>query len=285
MASNYLDLLQKSAYERQSIVCFGLDPDLQMMPSSLMQPREERIAYFFSQIIDAALEAQPSISAIKPNYAYFAQYGFDGLRALKTIIERYKGKIPIILDAKRGDIGKSSEAYAKEAFDFWNADAVTLSPYMGYDSLLPFIERCKQGKGAYVLARTSNPGAADFQSLLSENNRPIFLEVTNRLARWHVDGLGAVVGATAPDELESVLWAFYDSGKRVPLLIPGVGSQGASAGETARIIKSIWKESLPLHRINSSSAIAYAFKKSENEDFVSAALEEIKRMNMEIGKI
>jgi len=281
----YLELLAESAKERQSIACFGLDPDISQLPPSLLQPREEKIAYFFTQIIDAALEQSPSIGAIKPNYAYFAQYGFDGLRALKSIIGKYKGKLPIILDAKRGDIGKSSEAYAKEAFDFWNADAVTISPYMGHDSIQPFLERCKAGKGAYALVRTSNAGAADFQSIISERGKPVFLEVAQKLERWHTDGLGAVVGATALGELEQVLWVFYDAGKRCPLLIPGVGAQGASAADVASLICSIWKESMPLHRINSSSAIAYAYRKKASDDFVGAALGEIARLNAQIGKI
>lgn len=283
--ANYLDLLSDSTRERQSIVCFGIDPDLQQMPSSLMQPREEKITYFFSQIIDAALAQSPSISAIKPNYAYFAQYGFDGLRAMKTIIDKYKGKLPIILDAKRGDIGKSSEAYAKEAFDFWNADAVTVSPYMGYDSVSPFLERCKAGKGAYILCRTSNPGAADFQSLIAEDGRQLFMEVAQKMHKWHTNGMGAVMGAAALDELESVMWIFYDSKKQLPLLIPGVGAQGGTAAETAKLLRTVWSESMQLHRINSSSAIAYAYKKAGSDDFVGSALAEIRKINSEIGKV
>lgn len=282
--ASYLQLLRDSARERSSIVCFGLDPDLSQMPHSSL-PREERIVQFFSEIIEAALQQSPSISALKPNYAYFAQYGFDGLRALKTLIDKYKGKLPIILDAKRGDIGKSSEAYAKEAFDFWNADAVTVSPYMGYDSLLPFLNRCKEGRGAYVLCRTSNEGAKDFQSLNTDSGKQLFMEVAAKMEKWHVDGMGAVVGAAALEELEAVLWFFYDSKKQLPLLVPGVGAQGASAADTAKLLRSVWSESLPLHRINSSSAIAYAYKKAGTDDFAGAALEEIARMNKEIGKI
>jgi orotidine-5'-phosphate decarboxylase len=282
--ASYLEFLRASARERASIACFGLDPDLQQMPHSTLG-REERIVRFFSEIIDAALQQPSSISALKPNYAYFAQYGFDGLRALQSLIQLYKGKLPIILDAKRGDIGKSSEAYAKECFDFWGADALTASPYMGYDSLSPFLSRCKEGKGVYVLCRTSNAGAADFQSLNIDTGKQLFSEVAGKLHKWHVAGMGAVMGATAPDELESFLWIFYDSKKEIPLLIPGVGAQGASAAETAKLLRSVWSEALPLHRINSSSAIAYAHKKKGTDDFVGAALEEIKRMNSEIGAI
>jgi orotidine-5'-phosphate decarboxylase len=254
------------------------------MPHSTLG-REERIVQFFSGIIDAALVQSPSVSALKPNYAYFAQYGFDGLRAMQALIARYKGKLPIILDAKRGDIGKSSEAYAKECFDFWNADALTVSPYMGHDSLTPFFERCKAGKGVYVLCRTSNAGASDFQSALLDSNKQLFMEVASRLEKWHVPGMGAVIGANAPDELESVLWLFYDRKKHFPLLIPGVGAQGGSAAETAKTLRTTWSEDFPLHRINSSSAIAYAYKKKGTDDFVGAALGEIKKMNQEIGKV
>ena len=256
-----------------------------MPASTAMLPREERIVQFYSQIVDAALNEKQSVGALKPNYAYFAQYGFDGLRALKALIERYKGKLPIIFDGKRGDIGKSSEAYAAEAFNFWMADSLTVSPYMGSDSVKPFLERCKDGRGVYVLVRTSNAGAADFQSLNIDNGKQLFMEVAHKLADWHVPGTGAVLGATALDELEQALWIFYDAKKELSLLIPGVGAQGASAAETAKVLRSVWAEAMPLHRINSSSAIAYAYKKAGNEDFIGAALAEIKRMNGEIGKI
>jgi orotidine-5'-phosphate decarboxylase len=282
--ASYLELLRESAHERNSIACFGLDPDLSQMPHSTLG-REERITQFFSEIIDASLSQPQSISALKPNYAYFAQYGFDGLRAMQALIQRYKGKLPIILDAKRGDIGKSSEAYAKECFDFWNADAATVSPYMGFDSVSPFFERCKDGKGVYVLCRTSNAGAADFQSLNIEGGKQLFSEVAAKLYKWHVPGMGAVMGANALDEIESFLWIFYDSKKEVPLLIPGVGAQGASAAETAKLLRTVWSETLALHRINSSSSIAYAYRKAGTDDYVGAALEEIKRMNTEIGRL
>jgi len=280
----YLELLASSAAERQSIVCFGLDPDISQLPGMPAQGSGKKIISFFSQIIDASLAEKSSISALKPNYAYFAQYGFEGLRALKSLIERYSGKLPIILDAKRGDIGKSSAAYAAEAFDFWGADALTVSPYMGHDSLSPFFGRCKQGKGAYVLCRTSNTGAADFQSLPLEGGKPLFAEVARKVCEWHGDGVGMVMGATAPSEIGAVLQPFRGAGKRLPLLVPGVGAQGASARETARALKSAWPDAFSLHRINSSSAIAYAHRKKGTGDFVGAALAEIARMNSEIGR-
>jgi len=267
------------------MVCFGLDPDIMQFPSLPAQGNEGKITSFFSQIIDASLSEGKSISALKPNYAYFAQYGFDGLRALKSLIERYSGKLPIILDAKRGDIGKSSEAYAIEAFDFWGADALTVSPYMGYDSLSPFFGRCKKGRGIYVLCRTSNAGAADFQSLRLENGKQLFSEVARKLEKWHTNGVGMVMGATALDELEEAMWVFYDAKKRLPLLVPGVGAQGASAAEAAKVLRAVWPDAFSIHRINSSGAIAYAHTKKGTDDFVGAALAEIRRMNGEIGKV
>ncbi|VVC02070.1 Orotidine 5'-phosphate decarboxylase [uncultured archaeon] len=282
----YLKLLRDSAKERQSIVCFGLDPIIESMPDSLMQPREERIVYYFTQIIDAALAEKQSLAALKPNYAYFAQYGFDGLRALQRLIQQYKGKLPIILDAKRGDIGRSSEAYAREVFDFWNADAVTVSPYMGYDSVAPFLERCgNAGKGAYILCRTSNSGSEDLQMKLTEDSKPLYLHVAKKLEKWYVPGMGAVVGAKEPEELELVMWDFYDSHKEIPLLVPGVGAQGTSASMVARTLRTVWLDAFPIHRINSSSAIAYAYRKKGTADFVGAALAEIQKLNREIGDV
>ena len=280
----YLEFLDSSAKAGKSIVCLGLDPALEKLPPSVL-PREERITAFFSEIIDASLAQSPAIGAIKPNYAYFAQYGFDGLRSLKTLIDRYRGKLPIILDAKRGDIGKSSEAYAKEAFEFWNADAVTVSPYMGEDSVKPFLDFCQHGRGVYVLCRTTNNGSYDLQSMVLDNGKQVFSHVAGKMEKWHVNGMGAVFGANYIDELESIIWAFYDAHKKLPLLIPGVGAQGASAAQTAKVLRSVWSESLPLHRINSSSGITYAFQKENSADYVGCALKEIEKLNREIGAI
>ncbi|MBM3228867.1 orotidine-5'-phosphate decarboxylase [Candidatus Parvarchaeota archaeon] len=285
----YIEFLADCAKANRSIVCLGLDPILEKLPPSVAG-REERIVGFFSEIVDAALCEQQvlagaSIGAIKPNYAYFAQYGFDGLRALKALIDRYKGKVPIIFDGKRGDIGRSSEAYAKEVFDFWNADATTVSPYMGEDSVMPFIERCKQGRGVYILCKTSNSGSHDLQSMVLDNGKQVFAHVASKMEKWHVDGVGAVFGATYIDELETIIWQFYDSHKKLPLLIPGVGAQGGSAADTAKILRTVWRETLPLHRINSSSGITYAYQKYGSTDYVGCALKEIGRLNQEIGAI
>ena len=282
---DYLEYLKKSASERKSIVCFGIDPVIENIPASLGDSTQERIVNFYAQIVDGALQRSPSIAALKPNYAYFAQYGFEGLQALYTIIKKYRGVLPIIFDGKRGDIGPSSAAYAKEAFEFWGADALTISPYMGEDSMMPFVKYASaNGKGVYVLVRTSNPGAADFQELKTDaRDKPVYLEVARKLMKMHFNGLGAVVGATDVDDLERVMWELEHHEKVFPLLVPGVGTQGGSAKEVAKTLKTVSAQTFQLHRINSSSAIAFAYKKTGSEDFVGAALAQIDALNREIN--
>lgn len=286
---SYNDFLRSCALERKSIVCFGIDPVLEKIPESITGDVTERIAKYFSSIIDASLaSSSPSISALKPNHAYFAQYGFAGLLALEQLMNKYRGKLPIILDVKRGDIGASSDAYARECFGVWDADAITVSPYMGKDSLEPFLNYCNppENRGVYVLCRTSNPGARDFQYLdTGDGKSRLFLEVAEKIAKWGPNGTGAVVGALDTEELEKILWLFYDSGKKIPLLVPGVGAQGGSASEVAHVLRQVSAPDMAIDRINSSSGIAYAYQKAGDPDFVKAALDEIAKLNKEIGKI
>lgn len=283
-AQTYTSHLRQTAERHKSIVCFGLDPDIAKMPSGMPESTELKIVKFYSDIIDAIPEGRPGVSALKPNYAWFAQYGFDGLRALKTLIDRYREKYTIIFDGKRGDIGTSSDAYAREAFDFWGAHSMTVSPYMGTDSVLPFVKRCAEGKGVYLLCRTSNAGAADFQSQdMALTEKPLFVSVARKAVEWHANGLGLVLGATNIDELEQTYWAIEPSGKEMPFLIPGVGSQGGSASEVAHCLRTVASGQLLLHRINASSSIAYAWQKKGASDYVGAALSEIDSMNRAIG--
>ncbi len=285
MAQKYLAQLREMAADYRSILCFGLDPSLEKIPATIMaDSTEQKIVKFYSDIIDAMPEGKPGVSALKPNYAWFAQYGWDGLRALKSLIEKYREKYTIILDGKRGDIGTSSEAYAREAFDFWGAHALTVSPYMGSDSLTPFFSRTMEGKGIYVLCRTSNAGAQDFQAQeLSLTSKPLYLSVARKVVELYSEGVGLVVGATGVDELEQIYWAIEPSGKEVPFLIPGVGAQGGSAAEVAKTLRTVASGQLLLHRINASSSIAYAWQKRETADYVGAALSEIDSLNRAIA--
>ena len=172
------------------------------------------------------------------------------------------------LDSKRGDIAKSSENYAKEAFDAWQADAVTVSPYMGHDSVLPF---AYPDKGVYVLNRTSNPGAVDFQdqTVLDKVDEkdlyPLYTAVAHHITAWSSEhpGIGAVVGATSPKEL-GIIASLY-AGRDIPMLIPGVGSQGGSAEEVIAMMKGAGYDLL-LARINSSSGLTHPWKKGAAPD-------------------
>jgi len=275
---NFTTKLRKSAEKNNSIVCLGMDPVIEKIPFE-EKNNGKKIIKFYGDIIEAVAG---NVSAVKPNYAFFAQYGFPGLRALKKVIGiSRKKKLPVILDAKRGDIGKSSEAYAREVFDFWKADAVTVSPYMGTDSVEPFISRCSSGKGVYVLVRTSNTGASDLQEIISTNGKKMLIKVAEKVVEWHKDGVGAVVGATNPEELKNISEFFSSAKKSVPLLIPGVGSQGGSAKEVAAILKNIGD--IKIHRINSSSGINYAYKKNETNDYAGAAARAVKELNEEIA--
>jgi len=267
-----LERLAKSAGERKTILCFGVDPDLERIKGngngSVTGKAESIIAPFFHNIIEKLL-AENAIAALKPNYAYFAQYGFDGLYALEDIIQHYKNKVPVIFDGKRGDIGKSSEAYAREAYDFWGADAVTISPYMGEDSVKPFL---REGKLAYMLCRTSNKGAADFQELKC-GKKYLYEAVVEKAVKWNC---GLVVGATS-DAIGNIAKA---TGGTVPFLIPGVGAQG---GDLEAVMKTV-KGNAAIHRINASSSIAYAYEKTGGKP-ADAALKEAEKLNGVIRKM
>jgi orotidine-5'-phosphate decarboxylase len=286
MKMDYVDLLKESAQKNGSIVCIGLDPVLERIPLKEGSV-EDRIFNFYSEILVACVSEGVLPGAVKPNYAFYAQYGFEGLRALKKVIELAKGKkIPVIFDGKRGDIGKTSAAYAREAFEFWQADCLTVAPYMGEDSVSPFIKFCEEkGKGIYVLNRTSNPGAADFQSL-EFDGLPLYLNVSGKVLEWGEKAkgnVGVVVGATSPTELKEISEFFASAGQKVPFLIPGVGAQGGSGREVAAILKKAGLD-LSVQRISSSSGINYAFEKQETDDFAGAAVKALKKLNDEIGK-
>ncbi|MDP6670862.1 MAG: orotidine-5'-phosphate decarboxylase [archaeon] len=284
---NYVDLLIRSSDETKSIVCMGADPVLDRIPID-KGGIEGKITRFYEEILEACQSEGALPAAVKPNYAFYAQYGFDGLKALKKVCEKVKEKkIPLVLDAKRGDIGKSSAAYAREAFDFWEADCETIAPYMGTDSVMPFIEKTiGKEQGVYILNRTSNPGASDFQDIVSDGKKN-FQIVSESIVKWSETALGnvgAVVGATSMEELGEVVEHFVKSGKQIPLLIPGVGAQGGSGADVAAALRKA-SYNLKLARINSSSGINYAYEKQETDDFAGAAAKAIKKLNEEIGQL
>lgn len=279
---SYVDGLRERAKDVKSIVCMGMDPVIEKIP--INGDIRLVIEKFYLHILKEMDKRNSYPAVIKPNIAYFEQYGFAGLRALKTIISQYKSSgIPILLDAKRGDIGKTSTAYSKSVFEFWGSDSVTIVPYMGTDSVEPFIEWCEKGKGVYILCRTSNKGAADLQDL-KVNGIPVYLKMAENIIKWHRLGVGAVVGATYLEELEEISILFVNSGKDIPLLIPGVGTQGGSAREVVEILRKTMND-IHIHRINSSSGINYAYVEKGTSDYASAAVDAMETLNREIGPL
>lgn len=267
----FLDMLRGAERQNRSLLCVGLDPDPARFPARL-KGDASRIYDFCAAIVDATAD---TAIAFKPQIAYFAAHGAEAqLEKLMEHMRRTAPQVPIILDAKRGDIGSTAEQYAKEAFERYGADAVTLSPFMGFDSVAPYLKY--HGKGAFLLCRTSNPGGDDFQPqhLRDVPGQPRLYEHIAALAQgpWNLNGqLGLVVGATYPAEIERV----RALAPTVPLLIPGVGAQG---GDAVATVKAGWKavhgETTAPIAVNSSRAILYA---SAGPDFGAAARREALR--------
>lgn len=262
----FLDMLRSAERRNGSLLCVGLDPDPARFPTHL-KGDASKIYDFCAAIVDATADL---VIAFKPQIAYFAAHrAEDQLERLMEHLRRNAPKVPVILDAKRGDIGNTAEQYAREAFERYGADAVTLSPFMGFDSIQPYLKY--EGKGAFLLCRTSNPGGDDLQNqrLSSVPGEPLLYEHVARLAQgpWNLNGqLGLVVGATYPGEIERV----RALAPTLPLLIPGVGAQG---GDAAATVKAGWRADAPIV-VNSSRAILYA---SAGEGFAQAARREAQR--------
>jgi orotidine-5'-phosphate decarboxylase len=267
----FLEQLQGAERQNGSLLCVGLDPEPSKFPAGL-KGDASKIYDFCAQIVDATADL---IIAFKPQIAYFAAHSAeDQLEKLMAHMRRNAPHVPVILDAKRGDIGSTAEQYAKEAFERYGADAVTLSPFMGFDSVQPYLKY--HGKGAFLLCRTSNPGGDDLQNqrLASVEGQPLLYEHVAKLAQgpWNLNGqLGLVVGATYPAEIERV----RSLAPTLPLLIPGVGAQG---GDAVATIKAGYRQSQGATTgaviVNSSRAILYA---SAGEDFAQAARKEAER--------
>ncbi len=278
---NYIDMLKNSADKFSSIVCMGLDPVIEDIPEKVGTPGE-RISAFYEKILNKHIQKNILPGAVKPNYAFYAQYGIDGISALEKIIKIYKAAgIPVILDYKRGDIGKTAKAYAKEAFEFFKADSVTLSPYLGYDSIEPYIKDFPD-KGYYILTKTSNSSSGEIQDIKS-GNKEMFLNVAELIVKWFHPGIGSVAGATYPEQLEKISDIFIGSGKEIPFLIPGVGAQGGSIEEVMKVIKR--SSDIGIHRINASSSLNYAYKTFKDMNYDDASAEALKQMNEEINKL
>jgi orotidine-5'-phosphate decarboxylase len=266
---NFLTMLSTAQQQNASLLCVGLDPEPSRFPGHI-HGDANKIYDFCAAIVDATADLA---IAFKPQIAYFAAHRAEGqLERLMEHIRRVAPQVPIILDAKRGDIGSTAEQYAIEAFERYGADAVTLSPFMGFDSVQPYLKH--HDKGAFLLCRTSNPGGDDLQNqrLASVAGQPKMYEHIAGLAQgpWNLNGqLGLVVGATYPEEIERV----RELAPTLPLLIPGVGAQGGDAIATVKAglrqkNTATGSETTGPIIVSSSRAILYA---SKGQDFAAAA--------------
>ena len=264
----FIEMLAAAERQNNSMLCVGLDPEPTKFPGKF-KGDSNKIYDFCAAIVDATADL---VIAFKPQIAYFAAHRAEGqLERQMEHMRRVAPQVPIILDAKRGDIGSTAEQYAIEAFERYGADAVTLSPFMGFDSVAPYLKF--NGKGAFLLCRTSNPGGDDLQNqrLSSVPGAPLLYEHIANLAQgpWNLNGqLGLVVGATYPAEIERV----RAMAPLMPLLIPGVGAQG---GDAVATVKAGWRGTAAATTapivVNSSRSILYA---SSGDDYALAARRE-----------
>ncbi|TEU03291.1 MAG: orotidine-5'-phosphate decarboxylase [Dehalococcoidia bacterium] len=268
---NFLEKLLNAARTNRSLLCIGLDPDPELMPWG-------DVAEFNRAIVDATLDL---VCAYKPNLAFYEALGIDGLKALEKTVDYIPADIPVIGDAKRGDIGNTARAYARALFETLGFDAATVNPYLGYDSLEPFIEY--REKGVFILCRTSNAGSAHFQDLLlyeksakaGEGVKALFEVVAQRAREWNTFGnVGLVVGATYPEELRRV----RELCPQMPLLIPGIGAQGGDLASAVRYGVDAQGEKAI---ISSSRQIIYA---SKGKDFAEAARGAALKLRDEINR-
>ena len=250
---NFLEKLTEATERNNSLLCIGLDPDPELMPAKV------DVFKFNKAIIDATSDL---VCAYKLNLAFYEALD-GGIDGMKRTIKYVPDNIPVIGDAKRGDIGNTAKAYARAIFDIFNFDAATVNPYLGFDSVEPFIERWD--RGVFILCRTSNPGAVDFQNLRLQTEHeqfPLFEIVALRAAQWNKHAnIGLVVGATYPEELKLI----RHSHPEMLLLIPGIGAQGGDLASAVRYgVDAQGRKAI----ISSSRQIIYA---SPGKDFAPAA--------------
>ncbi len=263
---NFLDKLRAASRKNRSLLCVGLDPDPKKMPENL------RVFEFNQAIIEATSDL---VCAYKPNMAFYEALGIYGMDELVRTLRVIPPDIPIIVDAKRGDIGNTSAAYAHALFDVYGFDAATINPYLGFDAVEPFIRYAD--KGIFILCRTSNSGAGDFQSLVcvfQHQTRPLFEIVAEKASQWNTFGnIGLVVGATYPEELKLL----RQQHPHMPFLIPGVGTQGGDVELTVKYGLSLDGDKAI---INSSRQILYA---SRGRDFAQRARQAAQAIRDEIN--
>ena len=264
---NFIDKLLAASRRNKSLLCIGLDTDPSLIPENTS------IFEFNREIIESTKDL---VCAYKPNLGFYEAQGIEGLQALKRTVDYIPDNIPVIADAKRGDIGNTAKGYAKSIFELYKFDAVTVNPYLGLDAIEPFTSYSE--KGVFILCRTSNPGAVDFQSLKYESadgKRPLYEIVAIKAGKLNKnDNVGLVVGATYPEELKVIRGLQPD----MAFLIPGIGVQGGDLELTVRYgVDSAGEKAV----INSSRQIIYA---SRDTDFAEAARKEAMAINEKIDR-
>lgn len=267
---SFIEKLNNCWHSQQNMVCVGLDPDPSRFPDIIGESSDSIFA-FNRAIIDATADI---VCAYKPQIAHFASLSAeDQLKDTIDYIHSEYPEVPVILDAKRGDIGSTAERYAREAFERYGADAVTVNPYLGLDGVKPFTDYAD--KGVILLCRTSNPSAKDFQDLMIDE-RPLYEHVAGTIANdWNENNNCAlVVGATWPEQLGKIRSIIGD----MPILVPGIGAQGGDLEATLQQGLNTQKAGLI---ISSSRGVIYA---SNADDFAGAAREVVLKMNSAIRK-
>lgn len=262
--------LNRIVKKNNSLLCIGLDTDLEKIPKHLLKKRDP-IFQFNKEIIDQTYDL---VCSYKPNIAFYEAYGIDGLQQLKKTVEYLKKKyseIPIVLDTKRGDIPNTARMYAKSAFEYWSVDAVTVYPNLGLDSVLPFLKY--QDKLTIVLIKTSNPDSPIFQDV-KINGEPYYLNMAKKIKQWRYENIGIFVGATYPHELRSVRRIFPDK----IFLSAGIGAQDAQVKEAVQAGIDRHKSGIIF---NASRSILY---KSSKNDFAKIVREETKKLKDQINK-
>lgn len=269
-SSSFSERLLATARGNESLLCVGLDPDPALVPAHLKtDDASEWVQRFLAGIVEATRDL---VCCYKPNIAFFEALGLPGQAALRTLLATIEPDIPVLVDAKRGDTPQTMTAYARAMFEDLDADAVTVNPYLGGDSLGPFFSYA--GRGVFVLCKTSNPGAVEIQDLLVEGSEPLFLHVARRAVTWDQHGtLGLVVGATYPADVAAV----RKIAPRAPILLPGVGAQ---AGDLETSVQAGVDADGGGVLVNASRSILYA---SSGPDWQSAARAEATRLRAAIN--
>ena len=270
--SAFSQKLRQIQADKQSVLCVGLDPDPKRLPRRLLDayPPADAVVAFNAAIIEATAAA---VCAFKLNFAFYEALGRDGWNTLERTIQHLPYDVLVIADAKRGDIGNTARFYAESIFEQLGFDACTVAPYMGRDAVAPFLQY--PGKAALVLARTSNPSAANFQERDCEGER-LYERVARHVAHWDDEEpgtAGLVVGATGPEALATIR-ALCPT---LPFLIPGIGAQGGDPGDIAAAATEAGRVV-----VNSSRQIIYA---SDGHDFAEAAAREAETLRARLAAI